>query len=187
MMNTIFRKLTVALVVIALSVCAFAGCASVDETKAKSVYKCSGYNILGLKKVVVYEDSAVVVFDKFAGTGAQQGVDYFGLDDNSIGLSDDLRVSVRTDGVWCAIKDAELKDTFTDYIVTIPFEDVDDIETISVLGRYITINDGDFELSYLEWGGECSVDYTQKYDAASSEWSEMKIKTTLYPMTDKAE
>ena len=71
--------------------------------------------------------------------------------------------------------------------LSIGLEDVEDIETISVLGRYITINDGDFELSYLEWGGECSVDYTQKYDAASSEWSEMKIKTTLYPMTDKAE
>ena len=186
-MNTIFRKLTVSLVVIALSVCAFAGCASVDETKAKSVYKCSGSNILGLKKVVVYEDSAVVVFDKFAGTGAQQGVDYFGLDDDSIENSGGIRASVKTDGKWCPVTDADLKDTFTDYIVTIPFEDVDDIETISVLGRYITINDGDFELCYLEWGGECSVDYTQKYDAASSEWSEMKIKTTLYLMTDKAE
>ena len=186
-MNTILRKLTTALVVIALSVCAFAGCASVDETGADNVYKCSKQNIIGLKEVVLYEDKAVVVFDKFAGIGAQKGVDYFGLDDDSIGLSDDLRASVRTDGKWCPIKDAELKDTFTDYIVTIPFEDVEDIETISVLGRYITINDGDFELSYLEWGGECSVDYTQKYDAASSEWSEMKIKTTLYPMTDKAE
>ena len=186
-MNTIFKKPTVALVVIALSVCAFAGCASVDETKAKSVYNCSGHNILGLKKVVMYEDSAVVVFDKFAGTGAQQGVDYFGLDDNSIENSGGIRASVKTDGKWCPVTDADLKDTFTDYIVTIPFEDVDDIETISVQGRQITINDGDFELSYMEMGGECSVDYTQKYDAASSEWSEMKIKTTLYPMTDKAE
>lgn len=186
-MNTILRKLTTALVVIALSVCAFAGCASVDETGADNVYKCSKQNIIGLKEVVLYEDKAVIVFDKFAGTGAQQGVDYFGLDDNRIGLSDDLRASVRTDGKWCPVTDAELKDTFTDYIVTIHFEDVDDIETISVQGRYITINDGDFELCYMEMGGECSVDYTQKYDAASSEWSEMKIKTTLYPMTDKAE
>ena len=186
-MNTILRKLTTALVVIALSVCAFAGCASVDETGADNVYKCSKQNIIGLKEVVLYEDKAVVVFDKFAGIGAQKGYDYFGLDDDSIENSGGIRASVKTDGKWCPVKDAELKDTFTDYIVTIPFEDVEDIETISVLGRYITINDGDFELSYLEWGGECSVDYTQKYDAAGSEWSEMKIKTTLYPMTDKAE
>lgn len=186
-MNTIFRKLTTALVVIALSVCAFAGCAAVDETGAVNVYKCSKQNIIGLKEVVLYEDKAVVVFDKFAGIGAQKGYDYFGLDDDSIENSGGIRASVMTDGKWCPVTDADLKDTFADYIVTIPFEDVDDIETISVQGRYITINDGDFELGYLEMGGECSMDYTQKYDAASSEWSEMKIKTTLYPMTDKAE
>ena len=72
-MNTILRKLTTAMVVIALSVCAFAGCASVDETGAYNVYKCSKQNIIGLKEVVLYEDKAVVVFDKFAGTLKKEG------------------------------------------------------------------------------------------------------------------
>ena len=69
MMRSIFRKLTTALVVIALSVCAFAGCASVDETGAVNVYKCSKQNIIGLKEVVLYEDKAVVVFKKLSHAG----------------------------------------------------------------------------------------------------------------------
>ena len=174
-MNTILRKLTVALAIIAISACALAGCASVDETGAKNVYKCSKDNIFGLKKVVLYEDKAVVVFDKFAGDDAQFGIDYM----------DDFTATVMADGEWCDVTDKTMQDTLTEYIVTVAFEPADTVEIISVQGRYITINGGDFELSYQEWGGECSMEFTQKYDSDDGKWSEMKCNTTLYPLECK--
>ena len=171
-MNTILRKLTVVLAVIALGTCALAGCASVDETGAKNVYKCSKDNIFVLKKVVLYEDKAVVVFDKYAGDVAQFGIDY----------TDDFTATVKADGEWCDVTDKVMQDTLTEYIVTVAFEPADTVEIITVQGRYITINGGDFELSYLEWGGECSMEFTQSFDG---EWSEMKCNTTLYPLECK--
>ena len=173
-MNRITRELTVALTILAFSICMLAGCAAADEAGTKSVYKCSKNNIFGLTKVMLYEDKAVVVFDKFAGDESQFGIEYM----------DDFTATVMADGEWCDVTDKVMQDTLTEYIVTVSFEQVDTVEIISVQGRYITINGGDFELSYLEWGGECSNEFIQKYDGDDGKWGKIKVDTKLYPETN---
>ena len=185
------KRTAAVLLLLMLCVCTFSGCAYKvrNEDKALHVYTCSFDNVFSLEKVVVFEDRVVTVFSKKNAINIRE-LDYAQVP-SSVHLTNLYSSKSNVD------KDNFIKEEFGKLVVTTLFEydeadkiDPDkDIEIVGVtiLGREITFNDGNFRLSYYELGGECEVDYWQDYDKTNDSWSEVESKLTLYPLETWAE
>lgn len=160
-----------------------------NEKNAIAVYKCPSDNMFGLEKVVVFKDRIVTVFDKATNDKSQNGFCKSGLmtkdtHGTSAGLSN--LSTYKTTESDLKVKDGK-------YISTVKFEydtanKINPDKEVEIIGvevceQSISFSDAGISLFCIIWGGECSTDYSQKYDSATEKWGEIKEKFTLYPMT----
>ena len=191
-MNKVLERSAAVLLLLAVSVCMFSGCAYKvkNEDKALKVYTCSTDNMFGLEKVVIFEDRVVVVLDKKAG-GSLVSDEYYQGFPSSVILSNLTSYKATID--W----DNSIKETAGKYVITTIFEydennkkdPEQDVEVIGVCvqDQEIAFNDGNLHLYYSVPGGECSMDYWQDYDLASGTWSEVSSEKILWPLEAGAE
>lgn len=154
------------------------------EENAKAVYACSPNNMFGLERIVIFETEVVVVFDmvKCDMNG------YGGSLSKATNENIDVYVSMdNADGIWNISNKIETRDG--KYIVTKhcyearkydPDKDVT-VESISVNGKSVFINDGSFHLIYMKNIDDDSYEtYSQIYDSANGTWG--KIEHSIDPV-----
>ncbi|MBR3341361.1 MAG: hypothetical protein IKG30_07050 [Clostridiales bacterium] len=188
------RKI-IASVLLIVMLSGFAGCNKKtgfkvgNEDNALCVYNCPSDNLFGLEKVVIFDDSAVAVFDKKVCDRKNnlQYIDkYIDEEEYHYGFS------VTVDNYYTGMLVFESADSnrifksnvrITDgrYVVTESFTDDEQrkidpekefkITGLNVAQRSIAINDGSFELSYTEINDSGKKrEITQSYDAAKGKW-----------------
>ena len=180
-----FKKTVIGIASIIICICAFTGCPYIKgEADANAVYTCSKDNMFGLEKVVVMDDSVVVVFDMWTSDNSKYGRLEDEDNEEIYPLNVYLEDSENTHDVTRTVK-AE----FGKIIVTFNIKDVEADESlkitgVNIQGRVISFNDGNLSLYYKQWGGECSNDYYQDYDQDAKCWSEIREEFILYPMSE---
>lgn len=155
------------------------------EENAKAVYTCSPDNMFGLERIVIFQTETVVVFD-------MQKCDLKGYGGSLSDVTvENLKVHVsmdNADGIWNISSKIEVRDG--KYIVTNhsyedrkydPDKDVT-LESITVNGKTVFINDGSFYLIYTRNsdGGKMET-YTQKYDSAKGTWGKIEHSVNAVP------
>lgn len=156
------------------------------EENAKAVYACSPNNMFGLERIVIFQTEVVVVFDmvKCDMNG------YGGSLSKATNENIDVYVSMdNADGIWNISNKIETRDG--KYIVTKhcyearkydPDKDVT-VESISVNGKSVFINDGSFHLIYMKNIDDDSYEtYSQIYDSANETWG--KIEHSVDPVPE---
>ena len=157
------------------------------EENAKAVYTCSPDNMFGLERIVIFQTETVVVFD-------MQKCDLKGYGGSLSDVTvENLKVHVsmdNADGIWNISSKIEVRDG--KYIVTNhsyearkydPDKDVT-LESITVNGKTVFINDGSFYLIYTRNsdGGKMKT-YTQKYDPVKGTWGKIEHSVNDVPAT----
>lgn len=157
------------------------------EENAKAVYACSPNNMFGLERIVIFQTEVVVVFDmvKCDMNG------YGGSLSKATNENIDVYVSMdNADGIWNISNKIETRDG--KYIVTKhcyearkydPDKDVT-VESISVNGKSVFINDGSFHLIYMKNIDDDSYEtYSQIYDSANETWGKIEHSVDPVPGT----
>lgn len=198
-------KKAIASVLITVMLLGFAGCDQkaefkVDnEDKALHVYSCPVDNLFGLEKVVIFDNSAVAVFDKTTcdRNNTLQYIDTY-VDDEEYHYGFNVTVDNYYTGMFVfdspesnMIYKSNIRITNGRYVVTETFNDderrkIDPekdfyITGLDVARQSIIINDGNFELTYtnINDSGKKSVT-TQSYDAAKRKWGKEHIGKEVY-------
>ena len=202
-------KRAIASVLVLIMIFGFAGCDQKKEFKvdnednALCIYSCPADNSFGLEKVVVFDNSAVAVFDKEI-CDRKNNLRYIDtyVDDEEYHYG----FSVDVDNYYTGILVFESSEsnriykssiTITDgrYVVTESFNDDDQrkkdpekdfcITGLDVARQSILINDGNFELSYTETdnsGKERVV--SQSYDSSKRKWGKEEKGEFVYKDAD---
>ena len=157
------------------------------EENAKAVYTCSPDNMFGLERIVIFQTEVVVVFDmaKCDMNG------YGGSLSKATNENIDVYVSMdNADGIWNISNKIETRDG--KYIVTKhcyearkydPDKDVT-VESITVNGKTVFINDGSFHLIYMKNIDDDSYEtYSQIYDSANGTWGKIEHSVDHVPGT----
>ena len=157
------------------------------EENAKAVYTCSPDNMFGLERIVIFQTETVVVFD-------MQKCDLKGYGGSLSDVTvENLKVHVsmdNADGIWNISNKIETREG--KYIVTKhcyearkydPDKDVT-VESISVNGKSVFINDGSFHLIYMKNIDDDSYEtYSQIYDSANGTWGKIEHSVDPVPST----
>ena len=185
------RLLSIVLVlalIVSLAGCSAPPITIEGEENAKAVYTCSPDNMFGLERIVIFQTETVVVFD-------MQKCDLKGYGGSLSDVTvENLKVHVsmdNADGIWNISSKIEVRDG--KYIVTNhsyedrrydPDKDVT-LESITVNGKTVFINDGSFYLIYTRNsdGGKMKT-YTQKYDPVKGTWGKIEHSVNDVPATE---
>ena len=171
-----------ALILILVTTFSFSACGSYrveGEKDAINVYTCSDKNMLGLEKIVVFEDHIVAVFDRKAPKTAGYEIDFDKvMRSNSINAS----VSVTNANYQGTSK---YEGTAEVFVVTLYVSGPDgDIKIINpVQGRAlsniaiedytITINSGNLRISRTDESPEGRILHYQDFNQVSKSWSKV--------------
>jgi hypothetical protein len=175
------RKLFAAILVI-ISVFSFAACGSYKvegEKNAINVYTCSDKNMLGLEKIVVFEDHIVAVFDRKAPKTAGYEIDF---DKIMVAKSINASANVTNASYQGSSKYDATAEIF---IVTIYVSGPDgdtkvispvqgrDVSYITIEDYTVTINGGNLRISRTDVTAEGSVLHYQDFNQVSKSWSKV--------------
>ncbi len=176
-MKKIFAVILLLVTAFALSAC---GSYPVEgEKNAIDVYTCSDKNMLGLEKLVVFEDHIVLVFDRKAPKVGYE------LDVDQIMRSKNINTSLSITGVNNYNVTSKYDGNAEIFIVTIYVSGPDgDTKVISpVQGRsisqigiedyFIAINSGNLKISRYDSTAEGRVLHYQDYNQVSKKWSKV--------------
>ena len=176
-MKKIFAVVLLLVTAFALSAC---GSYPVEgEKNAIDVYTCSDKNMLGLEKLVVFEDHIVLVFDRKAPKVGYE------LDIDQIMRSKNINTSLSITGVNNYNVTSKYDGSAEIFIVTIYVSGPDgDTKVISpVQGRsisqigiedyFIAINSGNLKISRYDATAEGRVLHYQDYNQVSKKWSKI--------------
>ena len=182
-------------VLIVFNVCMLMACGKSDykvenEQNAQTVYTCSNDNMLGLEKVVVFQDRVIAVFDKDKCDNSQ-----FGGLEGGVG-SDKKNTSVKlTNLMKYKTKKSTIIIDGNKYIATTEFEYEDEdkvdpdadveVEGVYVMERSIEFNNGNIRLFCSIPGGDCFDDYWQDYDKSSNKWGEIGHELVGWPLIEE--
>ena len=157
------------------------------EENAQAVYACSPDNMFGLERIVIFQTEVVVVFDmaKCDMNG------YGGSLSKATNENIDVYVSMdNADGIWNISNKIETREG--KYIVTKhcyearkydPDKDVT-VESITVNGKSVFINDGSFHLIYMKNVDDDSYEtYSQIYDSENGTWGKIEHSVDPVPST----
>ena len=155
------------------------------EENAKAVYECPADNMFGLERIVIFKYEVVIVFDKMT---CDRKSRYGGSLADATNENIHVYVTMdNADGVYNLTNKIEVRDG--KYIVTKqcyearkydPDKDVT-VDYISVNGKSIFIDDGDFYLiGETKHGQESSLNYTQRYDSKAGKWG--KVENYVVPV-----
>ena len=188
------------LIILTLICFVIAGCGDKDhppimiegEEDARAVYGCPNNNMFGLEKVVLFDKSAVIVFDK---TLCDKGRKYGGL--LEAGENNTIKTYCSMHNVSAYTNFGTIEERDGRYVVTagVKYSDADlydpeedaFIEGVTVGQKSVYIKDGSFYLIYLENTSDDEMTfYTQEYDPASDTWGDIEISTApvLDPVPD---
>ena len=176
-MKKIFAVILLLITAFALSAC---GSYPVEgEKNAIDVYTCSDKNMLGLEKLVIFEDHIVLVFDRKAPKVGYE------LDVDQIMRSKVINTSVSITGVNNYQATGKYESSAEIFIVTIyvsgPNGDTkvinpvqgSSLSQIGVEDYLIDINSGNLRISRNDATAEGSVLHYQDYNQVSKKWSKI--------------
>lgn len=182
-----FSSVLILALIVSLAGCSAPPITIEGEENAKAVYACSPNNMFGLERIVIFQNEVVVVFDmvKCDING------YGGSLSKATNENIDVYVSMdNADGIWNISNKIETRDG--KYIVTKhcyearkydPDKDVT-VESISVNGKSVFINDGSFHLIYMKNIDDDSYEtYSQIYDSANGTWGKIEHSVDPVPGT----
>ena len=180
------RKI-LAVILIIFAAFSIAACNSYSvegEKDAIKSYKCSSKNMLGLEKIVIFEDHVVAVFDRKAPkTGYEIDVD-------KILRSQELHASATLSGVNNYQCTSKYEINAERFVVTFYLSSFDgdnklispvqgrDITRIDLEDYCITINSGNLRVNYSTETADSVQNHYQDYIQVSKKWSKINQKTT---------
>ena len=183
-------KRVMAFLLATVSLASLAGCKKSkplveNEKDAKEVIECPKKNMVGLEKIVIFEDRAVAVFDK-------KICDDFDYDENNVSDDFNLKPYLDDDDPGFGIDVINLVELDSDeeessielidghYVVTVSFpnkeeykEDPDEDFVIWYLyidGVSISFDEDSIRLRYVARGYDIMWFYTQYFDRATGKW-----------------
>ena len=154
-----------------------------NEENAKAVYSCPSDNMFGLERVVTFERSVVLVFDKnISDKNRRYGGSLEGITDkdfnvyislNNAGAIEHKSGSIEVrDGKYVVTKN------FREYEIHDPDKDVT-IESVRVGSKSVFINEGRLHLIYMRRPDDKTVEfYEQVYDPSTGTWCDVRYSKT---------
>lgn len=145
-------------------------------------YKYDDDNIMGLKKIVLMEDSVEFWFDR---RKADEGYIGWALRDIAEEGEDcDEAILLKDKNGDSLTPIPKCKSSIGKYVLSAPLEE-------DFVPDYLSIRDGEIDgfeypiLFYRLWGGECADTYKQQY--SKNGWSKVETQFESYPLTDGAD
>lgn len=182
-----FSSVLILALIVSLAGCSAPPITIEGEENAKAVYTCSPDNMFGLERIVIFQTEVVVVFDMVKCDMNGYGGSLSKATDESINVYVTMD---NADGIWNISNKIETRDG--KYIVTKhcyearkydPDKDVT-VESISVNGKSVFINDGSFHLIYMKNIDDDSYEtYSQIYDSANGTWGKIEHSVDPVPGT----
>lgn len=176
-----------AVILLLVTALAFTACGSYKvegEKNAKDVYTCSDKNMLGLEKIVVFEDRIVMVFDRKAPTTGYE------LNVDQIMRSKSVNASVTISGISDYQVTSKYEGNAEIFLVTIyvsgPNGDTKIINpvqgrSVSYIGiedYFVVINSGNMKISRSDVTDQGTIVHYQDYNQVSKKWSKIKQQKT---------
>lgn len=172
-----------AVILLLVTALAFAACGSYKvegEKTAKDVYTCSDKNMLGLEKIVAFEDRIVMVFDRKAPTTGYE------LNVDQIMRSQSIKANVTISGVNNYQVTSKYEGNAEIFVVTIYVSGPDgdtriinpvqgrSVSYIEIENYVVVINNGNMKISRSDVTDEGTVVHYQDYNQVSKKWSKIK-------------